>query len=138
MLSVDKSAIVVFVIVWILVYVLSKTFFRKVSRVMSERNAKIQEDKDSCERALQEYEEMVNRMEESLKSARSISNATRAKFESEALEIKKKLLEEISAEGRNQVAKARKELREKIESLKKELEAEAGEMAERIEEKLLH
>jgi len=138
MLSIDASVIVIFVIIWVLVYVLSKKFFNPVRSVMAEREAKIQKNRESCEKVLKDYEQSINEIEENLRTAKATSDATREKFEEEAFLEKTRFLEEINSECRSQVKRARERLKKQIKSLEKELESEAKILAERIEQKLLH
>jgi F-type H+-transporting ATPase subunit b len=138
MLSLDYSVIVIFIFVWVLVYVLNRIFFKRVRKVITGRETKIQKNQESRENAVDAYEQSINEIEENLKAAKAVADKTREELEKEALQEKKRLLEEINAECRGQVEKAKKQLKEKIKSSKKELESETEALAERIEERLLH
>jgi len=138
MLSIDSSAIVIFIIIWVLFLVLSKTFFNRLKGIMAEREANIRGNKESGEKMLQKYEQSINEIERSLKSAKAVSESTQEEFDKEAFKEKNRLLEEISKECKSQREKARKQLNEQIKSLKKELKSEAVILAEKIEEKLFH
>ncbi|NIM90283.1 MAG: hypothetical protein GTO17_04965 [Candidatus Aminicenantes bacterium] len=138
MLSLDYSAIVIFISVWVLVYVLNRVFFKRVRKVMTERETKIQKNQESQQKAIEAYEQSINQIEENLKAARAISDRTREELEKEALQEKNRLLEEISLECRSQVEKASQRLEEQMKKLKKRLGKESEDLAERIEERLLH
>ncbi len=138
MLSVDAGLIAVFVIVWFLVIVLNKVYFRPVRRTMGKRESRIQHDQGATQEALKKYEENLTRIEDELRSAKIAAREIREKSEHEAQKQKEKLLAEVSRECRHQVEEAKKELTEKVEQLKKELEPQSHELAEKIEKRLLN
>jgi F-type H+-transporting ATPase subunit b len=138
MLSIDFGLIVIFAIVWILVLVLNKVYFRPVLRIMGKRDRVIGRDRTAAREAMEKYEEGVARIEGALKSARLSARETRERFEREAQKEKEAILAEVSHECRTQVEQAKKELGEKVEQLKKELEPQGQELAEKIEKRLLH
>lgn len=105
---------------------------------MTERETRIQKNKESHRKAIEAYEQSINEIEENLKAARAISDRTREKLEKEALGEKNRLLEEINAEYRSQVEKASRRLKEQMKTLKKRLGKESEDLAERIEKRLLH
>lgn len=138
MLSIDSSVIAIFIIIWILVLVLSKKFFKPVQRIMAEREAKIQKNRESSEKSLADYEKSMSEIEKKLREAKAISDAKKEELEKEALREKKRFLEEINAECRTQIEKARTRLIQQTNELKKELESEVEVLSERIEKKLVH
>jgi F-type H+-transporting ATPase subunit b len=138
MLSIDVGLIVISVIVWILVFVLNKVYFKPVSRIMGERDSKVQQDRSAAQEALEKYDKNLARIEGELNSAKVAAREIREKFDREAQAEKEKILEEVSRECRAQVEEAKKELSEKAEQLKKELEPRSRELAEKIEKRLLN
>ena len=138
MLSLDYSVIVIFIFVLILVYALNRVFFKPIRKVMTGRETQIQKNQESREKAVNAYEQGINEIEENLKAAKALSDKIREELEKEALQEKKRLLEEINAECARQVEKAKKQLKEKIKSSKRELESETEVLAEKIEKRLLH
>jgi len=138
MLSIDASVIVVFILVWILVLILSRFFFKPVARVMREREGSIARDKDETRNALEAYGEDLKRIEEGLKEARLEAARLRESAAEGALREKARLLQEVNAERRAQVDKARAELQAEVERLKKELEARTEEIAGEVERRLLN
>lgn len=138
MLSIDVSAIIIFVIVWALVLILGRIFFKPVSRILDERAGRIARDQSAASEALEAYDRDLRRIEESLKEARAAADGIREKAEIEALKEKSRLIREVQAEGRAEVEKAKEELVRQIEALKAELEAAAGEFAEKIEKRIMN
>ena len=137
MLSVDTSALIVFLLVWILVVILSKVFFRPLRRVMKDRESKLEGDREAGRRALAAIDDNLNRIEEALKTAGANAAALKGELELEALKEKGRLIAEINEENRSRVDEARKQLDEQVRSLKKDLETEAAVLSRKIEQRLL-
>jgi F-type H+-transporting ATPase subunit b len=137
MLTVDATALIVFAVVWILVIVLTRVFFKPLLRVLDERAARIARDKAAAAGSLESYESDLRRIEEGLKEARAAADAIRAAAETEALKEKSRLVREVQAEGRAEVDKAKAELQREMEALKKELEKSTADIAASIEKKVL-
>lgn len=138
MLSIDLSLLVVFLIVWILLFVLKRIFFKPLTKVMEKRNAEIGDNQRSTETANIDYEQIVQKIEEDLRSAREASRKSKIKLQSEALKEKEKSLADISKECRGQVQGAKEKMEKKVEALKKDLESQSEVFAEKIEKRLLH
>ncbi|MBU1337675.1 MAG: ATP synthase F0 subunit B [Acidobacteria bacterium] len=137
MLSIDASVIVVILIVWVLVFVLSKLFFNPLRKVMNARKSRIEGDLQASDKAVNEYERRVKEIEDSLKSARAAASETRDVFEKEALKEKEQLIKEMSEQSRAQIKEAQARIDKQVSDIKKELEAESEELAKRIEKKIL-
>ena len=137
MLQIDFSLIVVFLIVWVLVFFLSRLFFNPLRKIMQERNDKIQGGSEACRKSTETYEQTVNEIEERLKSARAFSQQAMEKIEREAAAERERLLAEISEESRHKVEEAKKQLEDQIIGLKRKLESDASDLAERMEHRLL-
>lgn len=134
----DATVLVTFALVWILVLVLSRVFFKPVGRILDERAARIESAKAETAKILAAYEDDLRRIEEGLKEARAAAAGIREQAELEALQEKSRLLQEIQAECRAQVEKAKAELVRRVEELKKELDARSGELSEDIERRILN
>ncbi|OGD19772.1 MAG: hypothetical protein A2W03_17365 [Candidatus Aminicenantes bacterium RBG_16_63_16] len=138
MLSLDANLVIVFAVVWILVFVLSKLFFNPVRRVRDQREAGIKADRQARQQALDSYERSLAEIEASLKDAKAAAESARSLLEQEALKEKSKLLAEVSAECRRQVEQARADLELVTRELQGSLERDASNLAEQIEKKLLN
>jgi F-type H+-transporting ATPase subunit b len=137
MLKIDATALIVFAVVWVLVIVLTRVFFKPVLRVLDERAARIARDKAAAAGSRRSCEQDLRRIEDGLKEARAAADAIRAAAETEALKGKSRLVREVQAEGRAEVERAKAELRREMEALKKELEKSTAEIAGSIEKKVL-
>ena len=138
MLSLDANLVIVFAVVWILVFILSKLFFNPVRRVRDQRESGITADRQARQQALDGYEKSLAEIESSLKDAKAAAESARSLLEQEALKEKSKLLAEVSAECRRQVDQARADLEQVTRELQGSLERDASNLAEQIEKKLLN
>ncbi len=137
MLSIDFTAIIVFILIWILVLILSKAFFKPVRRIMDTRESGTRADREAARSAMEAAEASLRKIEEDLKAAKSEADGIRETLETEALREKARLIADLNAETRTQIERARAEIDGQIALLKKELEGEAGRLAEQIEKKVL-
>lgn len=137
MLSIDATALIVFAVVWVLVVVLTRVFFKPILKVLDERAARIARDKEAAAGSQGDYERDLRRVEEGLKEARAAAESIRSAAESEALKEKSRLVREVQAEGRAEVERAKAELLREMDDLKKALDAKTAEIAESIEKKVL-
>jgi F-type H+-transporting ATPase subunit b len=138
MLSIDASFIAVFLIVWILVIVLSKVFFKPVLRLIAGRNVRIKADVDGARNALAVAEQDLQEIESRLKTARAEAAAVREAAEAQALKDKARMIDELGEDCRAQILKAKQELARETGRLKGELRSQTELLAEKIEERLLH
>jgi F-type H+-transporting ATPase subunit b len=107
MLSINATVLIVFAIVWILVLILTRIFFKPILRILDERAARIAKDKEAAEGARQAYEADLKRIEDGLKEARTAADSIRNAAEAEALKDKSRLVREVQTEGRAEVEKAK-------------------------------
>jgi F-type H+-transporting ATPase subunit b len=137
MLSIDATALVIFALVWVLVIILTRVFFKPLSRILDKRQAQLNRDREEAARALEAYERELQRVEEALKQAKAEAAALREKAEVEALREKSRMTAELQAESRAQLEKAREDLRRQVEQLKRELDGRVAEIAAEIEKRML-
>lgn len=138
MLSLDGNVIVVFLIVWVLLFALTKLFFNPVRRIRDAREKAIRENKEAFEKAIGSYEESTRQVDQALKEARSAAENVRVSLEADALKEKTRLIGDINAECRSQVDRAKADLDKSVRELKDKLESEAAGLAEQIEKKFLN
>ena len=134
----DATVLITFALVWILVLVLARVFFKPVGRILGERASRIEKAKAEAETALAATEEDLRLVEEGLRKARAASAEIWEEAEREALKEKSRLIQEVQAECRAQVEKAKQELARHVELLKKELDSGTERMADDIERRILN
>jgi F0F1-type ATP synthase membrane subunit b/b' len=137
MLTLDANVIVVFLIVWVLVLVLSKLFFKPVRRVRDGRDNAILENRKSGQKALDSYDQSMREIGTAVRQAKATAESARQALADGALKEKARMISAVSAECKSQVETARADLDRAVKELKKKLESEAAGLAERIEKKLL-
>lgn len=138
MLSINLNVIIIFLLVWVLLFVLSKLFYNPIQRTMDKRNLQIDENHKAKDKEWEKHEQTLRQIEANLKKAKEESQQTREKFKEEALKEKERMIEEITHECRNQVEQAKKEMDKNKATLKEKLKSESEDLAEKIERKLLH
>ena len=94
----DATVLITFALVWILVLVLSRVFFKPVGRILGERASRIEKAKAEAEMALAATEEDLRLVEEGLRKARAASAELWDQAEREALKEKGRLVQEVQAE----------------------------------------
>jgi F-type H+-transporting ATPase subunit b len=134
----DATVLITFALVWVLVIILSRVFFKPVGRILADRQARLDQAKAETDKALAAAEEDLRRIEERLKAARAASDAIWDQAESESLKEKSRIIQELQAETRAQVEKARQDLEREVERLKKELDAQTERLAGDIERRILN
>ncbi len=138
MLAIDLTFIVIFLLVWILVLVLTRVFFKPVGRILEKRHDRESTDREAAREALAAGERDLRRIEDELREARASSERLREELEAKALGEKARLVAEVQADARDRIEKAKAELEEQVRRLKLQLEGEAGRLAESIEKKVAH
>jgi F-type H+-transporting ATPase subunit b len=138
MLEIDGTILVTFALVWALVFILSRVFWKPLRKVMGDREDRLREDRAAAQASLDAVARSLQDIDLTIKTARSEAERLRSDLEAEALKEKSRLVAEAAAAARNEVEKARVELEAEVARLKNELRAQAGPLAERIEKKLLN
>jgi F-type H+-transporting ATPase subunit b len=138
MLQIDLTVFVTFFIVWILVFVLTRLFWRPMMKVIDDRKAQLQSDEESARANSASVDDGFRRIDASLKAARIAADRAREEIEVDALKEKSRLLAEVGAAAKHQTDQAKAELRDELALLRAELEGQAGELALKIEARLLH
>ena len=138
MINFDANLIIVFFLVWILVIVLSKVYFKPMMKTMDARRLKINQNQKAGEKARHDYEKALQEIEESLKEARKSSLNIQEDLRKEALLEKEKMICQISSECRTHIQEAKDKLDNQVENMKKEIDSMKEFFGEFIEEKIIH
>ncbi len=137
MLSINGNVIVVFLIVWILVFVLTRFFFNPVRRARDARDKYVEDNRNARQKAVEDYEKNLQEVELAVRRAKAAAESAREALEARGLEEKSRLLADVGAECKVQVERARADLDSSVKELKAKLETEALALAETIEKKFL-
>ena len=102
MLAIDLTFIVIFLLVWILVLVLTRVFFKPVGRILEKRHDRESADREAARAALAAGERDLRRIEDELREARATSERLREELEAQALAEKARLVADVQADAREQ------------------------------------
>jgi F-type H+-transporting ATPase subunit b len=137
-LKIDLTFLVTFFIIWILVFILSRIFFKPMTKIIQDRDAQIQGDKASSQNDMDARQQSLEKIDRTLRSARQAAEKRREKIQGEALEEKNRLIAEVGTASKRQIEQAQVKLNGDLVRLKKELSGEAESLAESIEKRLLN
>jgi len=137
MLQIDASFLVIFAIIWVLLFILTRIFWNPMTKLIGDRQRGVEADQESARQGLAEYEQGLQTIDATLKAARLSADKLREDIEAEALKEKARILAESGAAAKAEVDKAKAALDEEISRLKKDLGSEAVRLAEQIEKRLL-
>jgi len=137
MLEIDATVIVTFVLVWILVFVLNRVFFKPLRKVMDKREKRLQDDITATQSNLDETARRLKDVETGLKAARLEAEEIRGRVEFEALKEKNRMITDAGVAAKTEIENARVAFEAEVTRLKEELRAEAVPLAAKIEEKLM-
>ena len=137
MLQIDASLFVTFFVVWGLVFVLSKIFWKPMIKTTAERDTRLAEDREASRRGLADYDKALQDVAATLKAARIAADRAREDLETEALGEKTRLLAEVATSSKDRIEKAKAQVRDEIAQLRSELAAKADGLAVEIEKRLL-
>ncbi|MGA2587037.1 MAG: ATP synthase F0 subunit B [Candidatus Aminicenantales bacterium] len=138
MLQIDATFIVIFFVVWILVFILSRVFWKPMVKVVRDRESQVRGDKESFEKSTEACKLGLLEIDKTLTSARAAAEKARDGIEIEALKEKSRIIAEAGSRAKDEIEKAKAELQAEIFRLKRELEIEAERLAGRIEQRLLN
>ncbi len=138
MLQIDATFIVIFFVVWILVFILSRVFWKPMVKVVRDRESQVSGDKESFDKNTEACKLGLLEIDKTLASARAAAERARDDIEIEALKEKSRIITESGSLAREEIEKAKAVLQAEISRLKRELEIEAGRLADRIEQRLLN
>ena len=85
MLQIDASLFVTFFVVWALVFILSRIFWKPMVRTTAERDARLADDREASRRGLEAYDKSLQDVAAALKAARLSADKAREDVEAEAL-----------------------------------------------------
>lgn len=125
MLNLDSSLFVVVVLVWLLLMVLDKIYFKPVGKVIDERETKIKSESSQIETMTNEIEEKTQHIETVLKDAKRESG----KIKEELIKKGEEVREQIAAD-------ARKRSKERFDSKMKDLDVEIAEAEKKLEQEI--
>ena len=136
-LSIDGSFLFIFFSILLLIYILNRTLFKPINKVLEERERLGAGRIGEARRMLVEYEGRLKRYESQLREARGEAYQ---RLESERRETalkRQRLIAEVKAETTAQIDAAKQEIGKQAAGAKQSLEKEARAMAATISSQIL-
>lgn len=137
-LSIDGSFLVVFISIFVLIWVLNRTLFKPINRVLDERERLGAGRMSEARQLMAKYEERLTAYEQQLQAARGEAYQFMEAQRREAQAARQEILAQVKSETAAQVAAARNEIAEQTSAAKQSLEGEARAMASVISSQILH
>ena len=137
-LSIDGSFLFILVSIIILIYVLNRTLFKPLNRVLDERERLGAGRLAEAKRLLKEHEERLKSYEGELRAARVEAIERQENYRRQAQAESQKLIAQIKDESAAQIAAAQDEIAKQASIARENLEIEARAMASTISSQILH
>lgn len=137
MLSLDISFLFIVLLVWVLMIVLDKIYYKPIGKIVGQRENKIEKDSASIEHMIADVENKTKNIEDVLTKARKDSMKLKEnliKKNEEKIEI---LISEEKENSRKIFKENMKKLDEEIAYAEKKLEIEIDKFSNEIKEKFL-
>jgi len=134
MLNLDSSLFVVIALVWILMIVLNKIYFKPVKNVIDEREGKIAFESGKIDKMTQEIEEKTGRIENILREAKWDAAAVKEQIIRQGEEVREKIISDTREESKKNFAERMAELDREIAAAEEKLEQEIDHFSRKIKE----
>lgn len=137
-LSIDGSFLVVFISILLLIFILNRTLFKPINKVLDERNHLGAGRMAEAKQLLAQYEHRLSGYEQQIQSARAEAYQFMEVQRREALAARTEMIAQVKTETAAQIAAAREEISKQTDAAKANLEGEARAMAAVISSQILH
>jgi F-type H+-transporting ATPase subunit b len=133
----DGTLLLHFLFIGLMVVVLSRTLLKPINVILREREEDIRLRKDLARKTAAAREEMLQRYETELRKARSEGYRLLEQERARAIKEKQEKLQSVKEEMARWVSAEIATTRQQEELIRRELEAQAGSMAELISHQIL-
>jgi F-type H+-transporting ATPase subunit b len=134
MLNLDISLIFIALLVWFLMIVLNKLYFKPVGRIMAQRESKIHGESGQIESMTREIEEKTQHIEQTLKDAKKESTRIREELIKKGETIREQIITDARATSRKHFDTKMKELDKEIAGAGKKLGKQIGVFSRKMKE----
>ena len=128
----DLSVLLIIFLVWSLYFILKRSFFDPINRILEERHSATQGAQRRAAQRLGEIEEKSRRYEDALNAARLEIYRQQEALRSEALNRRSQILAEGRQEAEQLIQSTRNQLQNQVAAAKKELETDLTKIADGI------
>jgi F-type H+-transporting ATPase subunit b len=136
-LSIDGSFLFIFFSILLLIYILNRTLFKPINKVLEERERLGAGRIGEARRMLGAYEERLKQYESRLREARGEAYQRLESGRHEATLDRERMIAEVKAEMTDRIDAARREISGQAAGAKQNLEKEARSMAATISSRIL-
>jgi F-type H+-transporting ATPase subunit b len=137
-LSVDGSFLFIFFSIIILIYVLNRTLFKPLNRVLDERERLGAGRLAEAKRLLKEHEDRLKSYEGQLRAARVEAQGQLENYRRQSQADSQKIIARFKDENAAQIATAQEEIAQQASAARQGLEKDARVMASTISSQILH
>ena len=137
-LSIDGSFLFVLVSIICLIYILNRTLFRPINKILEERDRRGVGRIGEARQMLSDYESRVQRYEEQVRAVRAEAYSRFETQRRELLAARQQFLAQARTENAGQVAVARAEIGAQTADARGRLDGDAQAMAASISAQILH
>lgn len=134
MLDLDLSFLVILGLVWALMLILERIFFRPVSQIINQREAMIEADSTRLEALKNDIQEGARRVETSLSQARQQSLKLREELVAQGESVREEWIASARKQASETMDREMARLEREIQSAETRLYAQADEFSARISE----
>ncbi|MCP5107487.1 MAG: ATP synthase F0 subunit B [bacterium] len=134
MLNLDISVVVIALLVWLLMVLLNKIYFKPVGRVINERETKIEKESNQIESMTGEIEEKTQHIETVLKDAKKESTRIKEELIQKGEEVREKIITDARQNSKTLFQSKMKELDGQIAEAEKKLEQEISLFSDKMKE----
>ncbi len=133
----DLSVVVVILLVWSLYFILKRSFFNPINKILEDRDAAIRGAQREANQKLGEFEEKSGIYQDHLSAARQEIYRQQETLRSEALKQRADIVSKGRQEAEGLVQSTRDELQNQVASAKKDLESDLNNIADGIVKAIL-
>jgi F-type H+-transporting ATPase subunit b len=137
-LSIDGSFLFIIISIFILIFVLNRTLFKPLNRVLDERERLGSGRLAEAKRLLKQHEDRLKNYEGQLRAARVEAFEQLENYRRQAQAESQKMITQIKEESAAQIAAAGEEIADQAAIARQNLEKEAQAMASTISSHILH
>src|SRR5215475_13139713 len=137
-LSIDGSFLFILISIVILIFVLNRTLFKPLNRVLDERERLGAGRLAEAKRLLKEHEDRLKSYEGQLRTARVEAFEQMENYRRQIQSDSQKMIAQIKEENAAQIATAQEEIAKQASIARQRLEQDARAMASTISSQILH
>ena len=137
MLNLDISVLVIIILIWLLMNILNKIYFRPVGRIIRERETKVEKDSRKLESTTLQIEEKTGAIETILNNSRKESMKIREELILKGEAIRQEIIRDSREKSKILFEKSIRELDEEIRIAEKKLSGQIDSFSQHIKETFL-